>query len=92
MTPYFETILCSVAREIYLRGYFTSIFPGIVLYYFTILFYSKTQNFRTNRNIKGALSGLRQFMATESPLKVMKNAFYFTSKALFVQKIFQFLP
>ena len=26
--------------------------------------------------IKGALSGLRQFLATESPLKVMKNAFY----------------
>ena len=34
--------------------------------------------------IKGALSGLSQFMAIESPLKMMKNAFYFTSKALFV--------
>ena len=41
--------------------------------------------------IKGALSGLRQFFANESPLKVMKNAFYFTSKALFVLKIFKFL-
>ena len=40
---------------------------------------------------KGALSGLRQFLATESPLKMMKNAFYFTSKALFVLKIFKFL-
>ena len=29
--------------------------------------------------LKGALSGLRQFLATESPLKMMKNAFYFTS-------------
>ena len=29
--------------------------------------------------IKGALSGLRHFLATESPLKVMKNDFYFTS-------------
>ena len=28
--------------------------------------------------IKGALEGLRQFLATESPLKMMKNAFYFT--------------
>ena len=28
--------------------------------------------------IKDALSGLRQFLATESPLKIMKNAFYFT--------------
>ena len=40
---------------------------------------------------KGALSGLRQFLATESPLKMMKNAFYFTLKALFVLKIFTFL-
>ena len=41
--------------------------------------------------IKGALSGLRQFLALESPLKMMKKAFYFTSKALFVLKIFKFL-
>ena len=41
--------------------------------------------------VKGALSGLRQFLASESPLKVMKNGFYFTSKALFVLKISKFL-
>ena len=41
--------------------------------------------------LKGALSGLRQLLAMESPLKMMKNAFYFTSKALFVLKIFKFL-
>ena len=41
--------------------------------------------------IKGALSVLRRFLATESPLKMMKNAFYFTSKALFALKIFKFL-
>ena len=41
--------------------------------------------------VKGALSGLRQFLATESPLKMMKSAFYVTSKALFVLKIFKFL-
>ena len=41
--------------------------------------------------IKGALSGLRQFLAIESPLQMMKNAFYFTSKALLVLKIFKFL-
>ena len=40
---------------------------------------------------KGALSGLRQFLATESPLKMMKNIFYFNSKAHFVLKIFKFL-
>ena len=42
-------------------------------------------------DFKDALSDLRQFLATESPLKMMKNAFYFTLKALFVLKIFKFL-
>ena len=28
--------------------------------------------------VKGALSGLRKFLAFESPLKMIKNAFYFT--------------
>ena len=39
---------------------------------------------------KGALSGLRQFLAAKSPLKMMKNAFYFTPKALSVLKTFNF--
>ena len=43
------------------------------------------------RSIKGALSGLKQFLSNENPLKMMKNAFYFILKALFVLKIFQFL-
>ena len=42
------------------------------------------------RNIKGTLSGLRQVLASESCLKGMKKAFYFTLKALFVFKIFKF--
>ena len=50
---------------------------------------TKPENFK--ERLKGALSGLRQFLATESPLKMMRNAFYFTSKALFVLKIFKFL-
>ena len=41
-------------------------------------------------SVKVALSGLRQFSAAESPLKMMKNTFYFTSKSLFVLKIFFF--
>ena len=41
--------------------------------------------------VKGALSSLRQFSTTESPLKMMKKAFYFTFKDLFVLKIFKFL-
>ena len=40
---------------------------------------------------KGALSGLKQFLTAESPLKMMKNAFYFTSKAFFVLKMIKFL-
>ena len=40
--------------------------------------------------VKDTLSGLRQFLTIGSPLKMMKNAFYFASKALFVLKIFKF--
>ena len=41
--------------------------------------------------LKGALSGMRQFLASESPLKMMKNAFCFTLKGLLVLEIFKFL-
>ena len=50
-----------------------------------------SHNFIKLATVKGALSGLRQFFAIESPLKMMKNVFYFTLKALFVLKIFKFL-
>ena len=42
-------------------------------------------------SLKGGLSGLRPCLTTETPLKMMKNVFYFTLKALFVLKIFKFL-
>ena len=42
-------------------------------------------------HFKVALSGLRQFLATKNPLKMMTNAFYFTVKALLVLKILKFL-
>ena len=41
--------------------------------------------------IKGALSGLKHFLATRNPLKVMKKVFYFTLQALFVLKVLKFL-
>ena len=44
---------------------------------------------RRRGDIKGAVSCLRQFLAIEITLKIMKNAFYFTSKAFFVLKIFR---
>ena len=43
------------------------------------------------KNVKGALSSLRHFLVHETSLKKMKNAFYFTSKTLFVLKILKFL-
>ena len=43
------------------------------------------------KNLKGRLPSLSQFLATESPLKMLKNAFYFTLKVLFVFKIFKFI-
>ena len=43
-----------------------------------------------SNGIKGALAGLRYFLATKTPLKMMKNAFYFTLKALFILNIFKF--
>ena len=45
----------------------------------------------TTYMVKVAVSGLRQLLATESPWKMMKNAFYFILKALFVLKIFKIL-
>ena len=47
----------------------------------------------TKSILKGALSGLRQYLAFEGHLKmIIKNTFYFITKALFVLKIFKFLP
>ena len=40
---------------------------------------------------KGPLSGLRQFLTTEKPLKIIKNNFDFMLNTLFVPKIFTFL-
>ena len=40
---------------------------------------------------KGAILYLRQFLATESPLKMMKHAFNFALKALLVFKTFKVL-
>ena len=37
--------------------------------------------------IKGILSGLRQFLATESPLKMIKNAFFYLKSSFLSQDI-----
>ena len=53
-------------------------------------FFIKTLKPKINAGLKGALSRLRQFLITESPLKIMKNDFYFIFKALFILKMFKF--
>ena len=55
-------------------------------------FYKKMDQFLSTMKIfKGALSGLKKFLANEIHLKMMKNTFYFTLESLFVLKIFNFL-
>ena len=59
--------------------------------YFSVWYYrDKIKTWNEIIWFTGALSGLIQFLATESTLKMMKNAFYFTLKALFILKIFKF--
>ena len=41
--------------------------------------------------INGPLLNLRQFLTTETPLNIMKNAFDFMLKALSIPEIFTFL-
>ena len=54
--------------------------PVNLLHIFRIPFPRKTSGWLLLGVFKGALSGLRQVLATESLLKMMKNAFYFTSR------------
>ena len=56
-----------------------------------IILSSASSRLHSTKIYQGARSGLRQFLATGISLKMMKNAFYFTSKAPFVLKIFKFL-
>ena len=59
---------------------------------FCLKFYEKFLPVNDKKSyVRGALSSLRQFLATESPLKMLKNAFYFTLEALLVLKVFKFL-
>ena len=53
--------------------------------------YKRHRQMSSPGSIEDALSGLGQLLATKSPLKMVKNVFYFTLKALFVVKIFKFL-
>ena len=45
---------------------------------------------RSTKSFKGALSGLRKFLTTEIPLKMMKYAFYFTLKVFLFSRCLNF--
>ena len=49
------------------------------------------RDFDIEKYLKSEVSSLRQFLLTESSLKLVKNAFYFTLKAVYNLKIFKFL-
>ena len=72
-------------NEEYDEQYFLSNFLTKKKIVFDLCFLSKLQLF------KGPLSGLKQFLANECPLEMMKNAFYLSLRALLVLKLFKFL-
>ena len=83
---HFEGLLLLTSTELALNGNFASRWLG----YMWILGYYYAR-YIMPLNFKGALSGLRQYLATESHLKMMKNLFYFTLKAISALKIFKVL-
>ena len=49
------------------------------------------RNYLLTTGLKSPLLGLIQFLVPESLLKIVKNTFYFTLKAIFIIKIFKCL-
>ena len=75
-------------------GYSSTCFRSFKNCYFFLEFSTATVTMKAVQILwvfKEALSDLTQFLATESPLKMMKNAFYFALKTHHVLKIFKFL-
>ena len=55
-------------------------------------FYHQRVNVRKSvKELKGEISGLRRFVASECPLEVIQNGLHFALKALFILEIFTFL-
>ena len=73
----------------FLKKKSVSVYLLITLFFYLTI--KKHYALLINGQFKDALSGLRQLSETESPLNMTKNALYFTSKALFILKIFKFL-
>ena len=64
---------------------------SFVFYFLAGIFWAQDLLTGKLSTLIGALSDLKQVLTNESPLKIMKNVFYFTVKSLFVIRIFKFL-
>ena len=98
--PYFLPQKCWFCNFHAVFGYFAQIFLSQVepiwetlwnMFRVSDKYKRTTLTSVTDSLFKATVSGLRQRFATESPLKMMKNAFNFISKALFVLKMFKYL-
>ena len=89
-----QEILVKSLTQKYLLKFSVDVQFFLYIYIFTKYFVAISYvTFLMHFSIKDRLACLRQFLATESPLKLMKNAFNFTLKAIFVLKIFKkFVP
>ena len=67
------------------------IFPKRKIYLFKIGNRNTRKKVWKMFKVKGPISGLRQFLTIESPLKMMKNAFQFLLKALSFLRYLYFL-
>ena len=84
----FQGILCKKESEKVSVLIWTNFYSFAYTYLRNLL---QKFHFTIDAVLKGALSGLGQFLVAESLLEMIKNAFYFTAKVLLVLKIFQFL-
>ena len=97
------TTIMMISREMARRGKKTSKFPCVIyrkgsrsnsiLYQFwRVRYISDIMVLEVNLKSDSHLQKkFKLFTSMESPLKMMKNAFYFILKALFILKIFKFL-
>ena len=71
--------------------FFDVILMAVNAYFFNNIHFFKVHISTITKasELKSPPSGQRQFLATESPIKMMRNAFYFTSEAFFVLRIFK---
>ena len=73
------------------KSFKESLLKFVFFRFFCVIFILFSKFFYLKCYFKGPLSGLRQYLATASPLKIMKNSFCFTSKTLFILKVLKFL-